>query len=90
MGGHAVDRAAERYNRELTRYDLSEMRKLILNGKRILLQVVREGSALYLLKYKNLPMKVLYNMETARVVTIYPLDIDECNTYLEQLNKLYA
>ena len=90
MGCHAVDRAAERYNRELSRLDLSEMRKLILNGKRILLQVVREGSALYLLKYKNLPMKVLYNMETARVVTIYPLDIDECNKYLEQLNKLYA
>lgn len=90
MGCHAVDRAAERYNKELTRYDLSEMRKLILNGKRILLQVVREGSALYLLKYKNLPMKVLYNMETARVVTIYPLDIDECNKYMEQLNKLYG
>ena len=91
MEPHAIGRGPMRYGLELKKRDLAIMRDLIVRRKRaILIGTGRNGTCFYLLKYKNKPVKVLYCIETRKIVTLYPLDIDECNTYFEQLESLNA
>ena len=85
MPCHPLERLQQRYNKDFTRNDLSKIRKLILTGKHVLLQVLAQSSCFYLVKYDHIPMKILYNHDSARVITAYPLDVDECNQYLNLL-----
>lgn len=84
---HAQQRALERYNSDLTKHDLEQMCTLIKSNQHIPISVCDENKnkKFCYVKYKKIPYKVLYhNSKTkVKIITIYPLDVDEYNSFLE-------
>lgn len=80
---HAQERAMQRYNKELTDTDLESIKKAIRNNQHTFLYNAKDDDTkkFCYLKYKHIPYKILYKIskKKCRIITIYPLDIDEYN-----------
>lgn len=83
MGKHAIDRARQRYNIDLTYDDEAKIIELIKNGNMILLGTSdRDYSILFAyVIYKHIPLKILYKGK--KIITIYPFDVDEYNEIID-------
>ena len=77
---HAVDRAEQRYNKSYTLKDIRQISNNIRNGK-----IVGEsfkpkrdtGNLLAYTIYNHIPLKVLFNPVSYRIITMFPFDFDE-------------
>ena len=94
MTNHALDKALERYNKTLEKQDINTIIGLIKLGRSIPmphLETYHKNKCFHYVKYKHIPMKVLYLRSkgngTSRIITIYPLDVDEYNEALEKQIK---
>lgn len=83
MGDHAIERAIQRYNLNLTYKDEEEIIKQIKQNNMIPLGVSERDKSMsfaYVL-YKHIPLKVLYKGN--KIITIYPFDVDEYNGIMD-------
>ena len=80
---HALDRLKERYSCNFTKEDLFTINTLIKKG--LYLEVVDnflpKEVITVLLRYNNIPMKLVYSKKNKLVITALPLDIEEYNSY---------
>lgn len=80
---HALDRINERYGNKFTITDINNISTLIKKG--LCLEIVQDfvdrDRIIVLLRYNNIPLKLVYSQKSKRVVTALPLDIDEYNEY---------
>ena len=80
---HALDRLKERYSCNFTKENLFTINTLIKKG--LYLEVVDnflpKEVITVLLRYNNIPMKLVYSKKNKLVITALPLDIEEYNSY---------
>lgn len=100
MSKHARERALERYNSELTKFDIHQMINAIKNQEHIPLGCSQDdkNKKFCYVKYNHIPYKVLYynkangTASQIQIITVYPFDPDEYNEVMEirQQKKLEA
>ena len=86
---HAIDRAQQRYNKDYTMKDIRQISSNIRNGK-----IVGEafkprrdtGNLLVYTIYNHIPLKVLYNPNDYKIVTLYPFDFNEYDKLQNKYN----
>lgn len=87
---HALDRLNERYGCNFTKKDLFTINTLIKKG--LYLEIVKDflpkDRITVLLRYNNIPMKLVYSKECKFVVTALPLDIEEYNIYYDLVPEI--
>ena len=69
---HSIERAKERYNLELNGFDLGVIRELIILGHAVLMSRGENGKNIYLLRYRETTMKLVFCEISQRVITILP------------------
>lgn len=84
MTNHAILKIEKRYNLELSFNDLENMMKIIQNGESICVGSGGGGKHFHYVKYNHIPFKVLYKKSKGvktepKIITVYPLDVDEYN-----------
>lgn len=85
MSKHSRERALERYNIELTKYDEQQILQKIKSNDCYSLGHTQEDitKKFAYVTYHNIPMKVLYKRTNkkgpSQIITIYPFDADEYN-----------
>jgi hypothetical protein len=85
---HAAERALQRYNIELTKYDETEILNKIKNNQIIPLGASendRNRKFCYV-EYNHIPLKILYqrtNKGPVAIITAYPFDTDEYNLLMQ-------
>lgn len=90
---HALDRALQRYAKNLTFKDLNNIRKQIANNNYIELGPSQqdENMTFVYVQYNHIPYKVLFTRgkKGVKIVTMYPFDVDEYNNLVEthRINK---
>lgn len=80
MGSHAIERALQRYNKEYTKEDLKNIRNNLKSNKIVgkpFKPLNDTGNLLAYVMYKHIPLKVLYNPYSYRIITMFPFDFDE-------------
>lgn len=92
---HALRRVFERYNLELEKQDINTIIGLIKQGQSIHMPELEpwgENNTFHYVRYKKLPIKVLYHrskgQNQGKIITIYPLDVDEYNAAVLKQNQL--
>jgi hypothetical protein len=86
---HAQQRSIQRYNVELTKFDLDVMALRIRNNKTLPVSSASKRSIHYV-EHNNKFFKVVYSKTTKQIVTYLPFDVDEFNTLAELYkNKLH-
>ena len=82
---HALDRINERYGNNYTISDIFTIITLIKKG--LYLEIVKDfvdrDRITVLLRYNNIPMKLVYSKTDEKIITALPLDIDEYNEYCD-------
>lgn len=90
MSGHSRERACERYNLELTKGDERAVLGYINAGQciQLALRSKKENTAICYVKFKKIPMKVVYLMDLKQkayqIITILPFDADEFNRVVQE------
>lgn len=83
MTKHAVERAKERYNIELTEWDKKQIKEMLRNNQMIFLGNADSPNKKFAyVTYNHIPIKVLYKRNckgVQEIITIYPFDVDEYN-----------
>ena len=69
---HSIKRAKERYNLELNGFDLGVIRELIILGHAVLMSRGENSKNIYLLRYRETTMKLVFCEISQRVITILP------------------
>ena len=90
MKTHAMERAEQRYNQELTETDMSCIRAYIKNNEHTPIGCAETKSKKFCyVKHNHIPYKVLYTIrhKHIKIITIYPFDFDEYNNIQEQKKK---
>lgn len=91
MSEHALYRIMQRYGREFTFSDISQMIKAIKKGNCYVLDPTIEDRIIVLLHYNKAPLKLVYSPGVHRkgcIVTALPLDVDEWNKYASQIPEV--
>lgn len=70
MGGHAIDRAKERFNLELNADDLDNIRRLIKDGKSELIERQEYTKEVHRVFYKAKEFTVVYRVSNEWIVTV--------------------
>jgi hypothetical protein len=87
---HWKIRGLQRYNIEFTYKDIKNITESIYYGNSIKLNIqTREDNlSFHYIKFKNIPIKVLFkdggSLKNSKVVTLYPLEVEEANEVFEQ------
>lgn len=89
MTRHFEERSLERYNLEITPEIEGTLIGAIKKQNCIYLYPSKENNRMHFayVIYKHLPLKVLYHKSKNRkfrIITLYPLDVDEYNFYKEK------
>lgn len=80
MGSHVIERAKQRYNQEYTLEDLRNIRNNLKSNKIVgkpFRPLNDNGNLLAYVMYRHIPLKVLYNPYSYRIITMFPFDFDE-------------
>ena len=84
---HAMERAMQRYNKELSFKDLNNIRKRIANKEYIEIGPCPQDDKLTFVyvQYNHIPYKILYTktQKGVKIVTMYPFDVDEYNKLVD-------
>ena len=87
---HALDRINERYGNKFTMNDINIISTLIKKG--LCLEIVKDfvnrDKITVLLRYNNIPLKLVYSKDSKRIVTVLPLDVDEYNQYYDLVPEI--
>lgn len=79
LTNHAIQRMLQRYGKD---YDFKEINNILYalrHNQYLELSSESPTRKTVLLKYDNIPMKLVYDMEGNAIITALPLDIDEYN-----------
>lgn len=72
MTTHALTRAKERYDIDLTQADLSEIRRDIRDGHALLLSNNADGCQVFAVYHQRVYMRLIYAPNTGAVITFLP------------------
>lgn len=82
---HALKRINERYGNHFTMEDINILCSLMRKGQ--YLEIVNDfnpkDKITVLIRYNNIPLKLIYAQKQKAIVTALPLDIDEFNEYFD-------
>jgi len=69
---HSIQRAIERYDLELDTFDLGVLRELITLGRAVMMCRGNNGRHIYLLRYQDTTMKLVFCELSRQIITILP------------------
>ena len=69
---HSIERAKERYGLELNAFDLGVLRELIAIGHAVLMSRGDNGRHIYLLRYRETMLKLVFCELSKQIITILP------------------
>ena len=69
---HSIQRAIERYDLELDTFDLGVIRELITLGRAVLMCRGNNGRHIYLLRYRETTMKLVFCELSRQIITFLP------------------
>ena len=69
---HSIRRAIERYDLELNAFDLGVLRELITLGRAVMMCRGNDGRHIYLLRYRDMKMKLVFFELSRQIITILP------------------
>jgi len=82
MTTHAIERLKERYGKDLSAADISKICSSLKKGRYLVLPDFKTTDKIkILIKYNDIPLKLVYSKSTNRIITALPLDVDEYNDY---------
>lgn len=82
---HALNRIQERYGREFTQDDMNILCSILKKGTylEIVQDFTQQDKITILIRYNNIPLKLVYMPKSNKVITALPLDVDEYNDYYD-------
>lgn len=89
MTTHAIERLKERYGKDLSATDISKICSSLKKGRYLILPDFKTTDKIkILIKYNDIPLKLVYSKSTNKIVTALPLDVDEYNDYFNLVPEL--
>lgn len=89
MTTHAIERLKERYGKDLSSTDISKICSSLKKGRYLVLPDFKTTDKIkILIKYNDIPLKLVYAKSVNKIVTALPLDIDEYNDYFNLVPEL--
>lgn len=89
MTTHAIERLKERYGKDLSATDISKICSSLKKGRYLVLPDFKTTDKIkILIKYNDIPLKLVYAKSVNKIVTALPLDIDEYNDYFNLVPEL--
>lgn len=85
MTRHAIERIQERYGKEFTQDDMNILCAILKKGTylEIVQDFMPKDKITILIRYNNIPLKLVYMPKENKVITALPLDVDEYNDYYD-------
>lgn len=92
MTKHALNRINERYGNRFSMDDIHTLCTILKNGKylEIVKDFVNRDKITVLIRYNNIPLKLVYAPKNKVIVTALPLDIDEFNLYCDLVPNIHT
>lgn len=92
MSRHAFERINERYGNRFTMEDINNLCAIIKKGcyLEIVKDFVDRSKITILVRYNNIPLKLVYAPKQKTIVTALPLDVDEFNQYYDLVPNIHS